>query len=766
MHFRGTLPPISKGIARLNKLHTLSLATNSSKAKASIARDSLSPLKDSNIKALLFLNEPIAAIENGSFKDIPCLESLALKSSGHLSELVSALQDMGTTPLRDLVLDLDKLKSVTDDLHKLFCNTLGQTLIRLSLVRIFDREEIDARFLFCLTRIQELTFMYFGSKLARLSGPFNSKVLTFRNLTLTFPHLKRVNLRNIGGSSSNFFLKYGMCDPVSKAGCRRYIHHYFSANQTIEYELVNAPRPLHPREGYEYLGVSPSLEHVSITNITTLGLKITPKKHLFMLDPLNNIRILDIHNWSLLRSLGWLGKYTFALGGLCRVQYLDISRNGLTSLPRLLDVYNLRVLNASHNRLGDLDNGKGWRLDKEFFWAGRSMLELNLADNMLVTVPSDIYDNFPQLEIFGLSKNRLTSVSFLSSITHNLGGGLKYVDMSDNALALLEKETVKNLEAIALSKDLLSLDFSENPFLCVCAFQHAAIWLLSTEIKVLHNETYTCSINESVSQNITTLDIHSLCPADNILLIVGISFGSATFLGILLSLALYRYNTKILVNFYLLKWRIMNFMAKQDEEFIYDAYVIYNTDSISDRRFVARGLRKLMETEWKYNLHIWERDEKPGGNMAEAIVEGILSSKKIIIVYSKSFFRNKIEFNTDIEMIPLTTQSCEAGEESEARETNDSSIPESSIQESSICDTISTSDKIVYNEWMEFTLLTAMRIIKDKPICVIKREAVPPGDVSRKWHPLLYPNPYFSPVTVIKSYTPDSSGKLRLFMLK
>ena len=236
-----------------------------------------------------------------------------------------------------------------------------------------------------------------------------------------------------------------------------------------------------------------------------------------------------------------------------------------------------------------------------------------------------------------MNYNKITSIAFLSQIGE-FGDNLQYIDVSDNALPLVDSEVISQLRGLGRDNNF-GLDLSRNLFLCVCEFTETARWLKSTTGKIVHKNSYTCKTDGIDDTSVSTLNTDSLCPATvNIGLISGTSIGVTILLGLLISIIVIKFKYNILCSYYLFKWKIRIYFKHQAPGDRFDAYVIYNDLNSPDRKYAIDTLRTLAETEWKCNLFLWDRDAIPGRNTAANISDGMLSSKKIIIIHSSNLF--------------------------------------------------------------------------------------------------------------------------------
>ena len=186
-----------------------------------------------------------------------------------------------------------------------------------------------------------------------------------------------------------------------------------------------------------------------------------------------------------------------------------------------------------------------------------------------------------------------------------------------------------------------------------------------------------------------------------------------------------------------------------------------NTNSTSDGQNETQCLLDVVEGEWGMKLYIWNRDCIPGPSIADTIVNGIGNSKSVIIIHSSELFDLPDEvYKPPYSRIPTVDyghienqytidNTCTLKDDYALSKPHD-------MQNGCVPGQVS--------EWMDLKLLTVMRLIKSKPICVIRRGNISAKQVDRQYYPLLFPNEYLSPVQVIKESSPHMYAKLRMFL--
>ena len=745
--YREELAPIASDIVKLRHLHTIEFTPCSFKA---ITNQSLVLLRNSTVRAVMLTLCTLERIETGAFKDIPSLETIVMTDLRQfsLAKWMPALDNVGITPLHNLAMDFGYLKSIDEFSKDLFCNSLGRNLRKLSISRFNFHNEFDLEALKCLTQLLELTFMY--SQTFNFEYEVTSFAFYFYiGILHGHDHIKTINLYRLGTSPEKFRIDFMVCTPRDTTGCNKRITDYFAPEGPIQ--LYDSDTRVEPKKGLiPRLSIPKSLTHLYFSEYRT-GCPTMEGSHTLYLD--SNLRYVDLHDLSFLCKAGWLDT-KMGITGAQNLAYLDLSRNDLASLPRILDADNLKVLNASHNRLGQAGN-IGWKMEKEFFWNSRKLVELDISSNELGTLPGDLLIQLHCLRILRLGNNKLIDIIFMGAIHAQL----VLVDMSSNQISHLGKGSLP--KSNTLLNISLVLNLLGNPFLCDCQLKRTVKWLRKPPygVTLLDKEKYECFNDRG--KTVLTLNTMLLCPVG---LAAGSSASVALVFCVLLCAIIYRHRKIIRVNWYIFKRKIKRTFLNLPETTL-DAYIIYNNQSPSDRVYVTRYLRVMMEDQWGFHLYIWDRDSVPGHLIADSIVEGISSCTKIIIIHSANLFENESEHtgsssnnqnqsddqtlpcNIDLEIIP----------------DNVGDNP-NIVSEQRPCGHDLRMSNNIYSEWVDYALLTAMTVLSHVPICVVRRDVVPPGSVFRKWRPLLYPNEYFSPIHVIKTNSPNFEGNLRAFM--
>ena len=394
------------------------------------------------------------------------------------------------------------------------------------------------------------------------------------------------------------------------------------------------------------------------------------------------------------------------------------------------------MLNISNNQLGFYDKGfnSKWKLQKEFFWGLPNLETLDLSSNSLITIPRDILLDHPGLRVLLLSNNRIKPLKLVITIRNTL----EMLDLSSNGLSYLHPNFLREIDQ--KGSPHLTIDLSIKPFHCACELKPMAIWIRQASVNIVNKYNYTCSSDKlqgKEEQNIAALAPHSLCPVSSMITSSVSVTVTILFCGIVCAL-LVKYKLNLRVAYHLLKWK---FARKDDYEndYVY-MYVVYNDYSDDDRKYVTKTLRNLVEREWGFKLFILDRDSHPGSTIAEEIVYGLRNCRKIIIIHSVNLFHcRKQERRKKHQDLGSRAGSSE----------EEISLINAQQTDSNTVNPQAAPPANMYGEWIDFSLLTVLMLLKHIHVCVIRRGNIEANMVSHKWYPLLFPNEFLSPVKVI-----------------
>ena len=153
------------------------------------------------------------------------------------------------------------------------------------------------------------------------------------------------------------------------------------------------------------------------------------------------------------------------------VQYIDLSRNLLTSVPI---IENIKHLDLSFNKIENIQEGIKSMNSISYLGLNGNLIKtlpktigdmitltgINLSNNKLVEIPSE-FGNLVNLQGLYLSNNELLEIpNTLGSIT-----ALRFLSLDNNRLTIIPKEigTIEKLKKVDLSNNYLTkLEFSDK----------------------------------------------------------------------------------------------------------------------------------------------------------------------------------------------------------------------------------------------------------------------------------------------------------------
>ena len=208
----------------------------------------------------------------------------------------------------------------------------------------------------------------------------------------------------------------------------------------------------------------------------------------------------------------------------------------------------------------------------------------------------------------------------------------------------MSSSCTKDLDSIASQTkwNKITIDLSENKFICSCQNRKFLKWALKTKnskIQLVITARTLCLNNELHSVPMATLkwqDIEYNCR--NKLYYIGITIGGTLPVSILLTAAV--------VCAYRKRWwfRYQWFLAKQiwkrqkeesaDITYVYDAFVSYNQN---DQGWVDDTLQPMLENIHGLKLCLHHRDFHFGEVITEQIISSIEDSRKTLLILSPNF---------------------------------------------------------------------------------------------------------------------------------
>ncbi|XP_058239376.1 toll-like receptor 4 isoform X2 [Hemibagrus wyckioides] len=539
-------------------------------------------------------SNPILHIEPGAFKDI------------YLKELNIQSTFVSFDAMRDGLKGLGGLH-------------VGKLLIGLYVV---DRSKViyDANYLdgLCLINFREIYFLqkdFSDSEINVLQCMVNATKIILKRATIGSMHVSFHQLKELYIYRSRMPIVLDLS----------HLH-------TLEKLVLNDSKPVY----LHGMNDMPKLQHVDLSgnqfnlvdccsrfftgmpNIHTLNLSFNSIIYLSN-NPfagLDSIEILDIH-LTTLRSLNAQFKF---FKSLKRLRYLDISHTDSTFLRTMAFRYliSLKVLKMAGNRF------QGDALSY-IFKNVTSLERLYLSNCGIQNIDRRAFESLSNLRHLFLSQNKLTVLDFA---TQSYLKSLTLLDVGMNSIFSIPLHTLKNLPT-----NLSNLDLSFNPIECSCSQIDFIKWLVNHQQLLRQSANISCKIlSQDLNLRVIDFDIEGCVHMRR--LTIALCVFAVTFL-VFVSLLIYKFQFYLRYGYILLR----GYRASRQQEWSYDAFVIYSS---KDEAWVMDELVENLENgNPPIHLCLHVRDFEAGKAITSNIIdEGIMGSRKVIVVVSKHFIES------------------------------------------------------------------------------------------------------------------------------
>ncbi|XP_013402052.1 leucine-rich repeat and immunoglobulin-like domain-containing nogo receptor-interacting protein 1 [Lingula anatina] len=263
----------------------------------------------------------------------------------------------------------------------------------------------------------------------------------------------------------------------------------------------------------------------------------------------NKVRYLKIEDLNLN-----VKEFCPVLYGLDRLEFLDISHNGIQYLPKNFfnNFISLIYLYVKDNNLGPLIAKSGLHPIQ------LPHLEiLDLSVNKISTIPKGFFDYLASLRRLDLSDNRISTLSF--NMTNLLS--IEYIDISTNQLTDFSTSELDHIRKVNASSLNVTLNMSNNPMDCnVCDGIGLLRLIIHSNMTTIFSNDSTCYVDgpkTSLERKLSRLErecdnFPQVITSPNQWLFLGASLGSiaAAACGLIV-VYIYRWNIKY--HFFLLR---------------------------------------------------------------------------------------------------------------------------------------------------------------------------------------------------------------------
>jgi Leucine-rich repeat (LRR) protein len=297
---------------------------------------------------------------------------------------------------------------------------------------------------------------------------------------------------------------------------------------------------------------------------------------------LANITFLNNSLTSVYLQNNYFREFHGYLFGLKKIKLLDLSNNFCARVsPHYFDYMpSLEILLLNNNYLGETLSEQ----DKDIFRKLKSLRHLELKQNRINNLATNVFHNLSNLQNLDLSMNTITEWK----IDMDRLQSLKYLDLSNNRITYFSTFTTKQIDELAGNRPL-TINLANSPLLCNCETKDFIDWVhqrwVSRSITFIQIETYSCLIyksneiqqkkfenTEHLKEIVTDLKRECMSYVG---IIVGATCALVSCVVVLCGGLIYRYRWRLRYIYYMTKSRFHGYRALRDDHFRYDAFISY-----------------------------------------------------------------------------------------------------------------------------------------------------------------------------------------------
>ncbi|XP_046557716.1 toll-like receptor 4 [Haliotis rubra] len=332
--------------------------------------------------------------------------------------------------------------------------------------------------------------------------------------------------------------------------------------------------------------------------------------------------------------------------GLCHVQKLYLSHGSFhpSSFENTDIRTNIKELYADHTYFPP-----GFLTSKIFLDIPHLRI-LDLSGQGMFQIEKHTFTSFTKLESLVLSENTFTCIP---EEIYNMKS-LKNLDLSFNALSSLPERDMNALDNIVENWEDFNLHLKGNTFVCSCFSLGFIQWLQATKVNLDNRGNYSCLTNEGLTSNTWLFSIHfqyhwKKCIGQR-WFTVSIVLFLLQIMSIIAAFLLKKYSPKI-ENFLLNKFGYNSIEPLKRKDFMFDAYITYENSEYQWPCLCL--LPQLQRLDDNIRLYLPDLHELPGCSKADAIIEALSNSWKVVVVISERMFTDEWTHFTIVSAVRL-----------------------------------------------------------------------------------------------------------------
>nr|WBP49899.1 Toll-like receptor protein [Mimachlamys nobilis] len=309
-------------------------------------------------------------------------------------------------------------------------------------------------------------------------------------------------------------------------------------------------------------------------------------------------------------------------------------QQGISLGDSLLKIFNF-CPNLTYLKLSGVSFSK-WTQDimRKLFAPLTKLKYLSIVNTDIRNISAPFLPEMQNLVYLNFRDNYISS--WMSSVFQN-ATSLKTLVLSNNHITHLNESFLPQF----LWENIRILDLSFNPFDCSCELYWFKKWLDNNSERLKnYPKIYFCkSPSQYKDKRLKDYDpSYRDCHPISTVTIAMIVSGCVLVALISIAVILYRNRWHIKYYIYLLRSKQGYKRIPGNDNFVYDAFVAYNS---TDRVWVISKLREFLENQHGMKLCLHERDFNAGRLIVDNIVENIRQSGKVMLILSNEFAKSQ-----------------------------------------------------------------------------------------------------------------------------
>ena len=215
----------------------------------------------------------------------------------------------------------------------------------------------------------------------------------------------------------------------------------------------------------------------------------------------NNIEFFSVRGMKISEPIN-------GLFGLHKLRIFDMSylRTYFTT-DTLSDMPALEILLTPGNNLKEIEQKPYF---EKAFANNKKLKRIDLRENELAFIPSDIFSQNTLLEVIDLSWNRLQYINLNLTLCLQL----QKLSVANNRLKTVDSVVIYHLDWLQNNKtnNAMTVEFNivRNDFVCTCENLHFVRWIQTTDVNITNKQILFCENTNSETETVVNVNVELL----------------------------------------------------------------------------------------------------------------------------------------------------------------------------------------------------------------------------------------------------------------